>query len=97
MVKSNWKQHFALIKFGQTFPYTCEQGKTHSSTTFYLLIISANWCPVPPDVEEGGAIYANSTGNKFGVVCRGSNGTDEHPGKEIRHFLGCTRSIVYEL
>jgi hypothetical protein len=38
---------------------------------------------VPPDVEEGGAIYANITGNKFGVVCRGSNGTDEHPGKEI--------------
>ena len=32
-----------------------------------------NYCPVPPNGEAGSVIYANSTGNRFGAVCRGSN------------------------
>ena len=28
-------------------------------------------CPVPPEIEAGGSIYANSTGNRFGAVCLG--------------------------
>ena len=32
-----------------------------------------NYCPVPPNGEPGSFVYANSTGNRFGAVCRGSN------------------------
>ena len=35
----------------------------------------ANWCPKPPTGITDGFVYANSTGNKFGEVCHGTDGT----------------------
>jgi hypothetical protein len=34
---------------------------------------SANWCSPPPNPPSGGIVYINSTGNKFGNVCHGSD------------------------
>ena len=34
---------------------------------------------MPPTIDEGGTVFANSTGNKYGAVCLGSNRTAEEP------------------
>ncbi len=36
-------------------------------------VVLANWCPAPPDAVAGGFLHVNSTGNRFGRVCPGSD------------------------
>ena len=41
--------------------------------------ILANWCDIPPNPEVNGTAFANSTGNKFGVVCPGTDVEEPQP------------------
>ena len=38
-----------------------------------MIYITAKYCPVPPTIEQGGTVFANSTGNKYGAVCVGND------------------------
>ena len=48
-------------------------------------------CPVPPEIEVGGLVYANSIGNRFGGVCRGDirfmNSTGKFPDHDEPEML----------
>ena len=52
---------------------TCIEGTQWTEPATWQTCTDTNYCPVPPNGEAGSAVYANSTGNRFGAVCRGSN------------------------
>ena len=52
---------------------TCIEGTDWTPPSTWETCTDTNYCPVPPNGEPGSSVYANSTGNRFGAVCRGSN------------------------
>ena len=40
---------------------------------------TAKYCPEPPTIEQGGTVFANSTGNKYGAVCLGNDSEEPVP------------------
>ena len=47
--------------------------------SFSIFSKTAKYCPVPPTIEQGGTVFANSTGNKYGAVCLGNDEVDPVP------------------
>ena len=40
---------------------------------------TAKYCPEPPTIEQGGTVFANITGNKYGAACLGNDAEDPVP------------------
>ena len=52
---------------------TCTEGTQWVEPATWENCTDTNYCPVPPNGVAGSVVFANSTGNRFGAVCRGSD------------------------
>ena len=57
---------------------------------------------MPPTIEQGGTVFANSTGNKYGAVCLGNDAVEPVPTTcplvTVQHIVNATgNSSHYKL
>ena len=58
---------------------TCNHGNIWTNPQAWKNCVETKYCPQPPVMEQGGTVFANNTGNKYGAVCLGMDEDEPVP------------------